>query len=156
MSWTDDLLGIPYRERGRAPTIEEARACGVCCAGLTILARFVRTGERMPDTGIDITANLRAAVGRAAELMNDPTWMFRKVGEHEPEEMDIVVMLRATDFGLGERMQPLHVGTWIAGGNILHVQSPAPGRIDTGSCLVSSRHPDVKRRIVGFARWKSA
>ncbi|QJP14669.1 hypothetical protein G3545_14065 [Starkeya sp. ORNL1] len=151
MSWTDELIGIPYRERGRAETLSQAHSLGVDCLGCTMLARLVRTGERMPEAGIDITANLRAAVLRARDLMGDPVWQFRKVGEHVPEEMDIVVMLRTIEHG--DRRQPLHVGTWLADGRILHTQAPAHDGQDMGSCLIDSRHPKVAARIAGFARW---
>lgn len=161
MSWADELIGLPYRDRGRASSPAEARAHGVDCLGLTMLARLVRTGERMPEAGIDAVTNLRAAVARAHELMTDPLWRYRSPEGHDPEEMDIVVMLRATDLPGPDRLQPLHVGTWLDSGGILHIQAPTGMRTrpeacgpDLGSRIIDGRDPKVRARIVGFARWR--
>lgn len=161
MAWTDDFIGVPHARRGRALTLAQARASGVDCWGLVMLAYREHIGVDLPDCGLDLGNTIREAILKAREMMEDPAWSFTEWGTAEPQDMDIVLMQTPVPLA-GPQLQPLHVGVYVGDGRILHVQPPIERSVmggpskrpQLGAVLIDSRDDRVRSRIKGFGRWQ--
>lgn len=127
----DALVGIPWVDKGRAPS-------GVDCWGLVVLANRARGLELPSYSDRYVTAADRRAIARliAGELDD---WVEIEAGR---ETVWDCVLLR-------DGPLPRHIGLVVAPGRMLHVEEHRT------SVIESYRSGTIRHRIVGFFRHRA-
>ena len=125
---TDDLIGIPYLERGRTRE-------GCDCWGLFRLV-YLSFGIALPDHRDDyVSVTDSREILRLLEA-GLPEWRAVPEGEERPVDG---LLLRLAG-------RPYHVGVIIGQGRFIHTMDKA------GACIESYRSVAYNRRVLGFFR----
>lgn len=129
MNWTDDYIGLPFREDGRDRE-------GLDCWGLVRLVYSERLGVDLPAYSGEFTDSSRATLRKVAALMEERSRLWREVPE--PREYD-VVLLRAGQLYC-------HVGLFVPRHDLLHIEAG----IDSAREPLTS--PRRRHSVVGYFR----
>lgn len=128
--WTDDLLGLPWREKGRDRN-------GVDCWGLCRLAFAERRGILLPSYHDAYSTTVDGAVIEKT-ISAEMAALVQPVAEADALAWDFVL--------LREGARAVHVGLVAAPGLMLHIERESTARVQRWA------DPEFRLRIVGFYR----
>lgn len=132
--WTDDFLGLPWREKGRDRN-------GVDCWGLCRLAFAEARGILLPSYHETYSTTVESALIEqtiGAEMPN----LVQRVPEAQAEAWDFVL--------LREGARATHVGLVAAPGLMLHIERDSTARVQRWA------DNEFRLRLVGFYRLAGA
>ena len=138
MSWANQYMGIPFKERGLTRD-------GADCWGLVRMIMLEQKGIELPDYG-EIAPN--ASMDKVEEIeaaIQGTTWTQIPTGQEK--KLDCVLMKGIIKVDGKTHSRPIHIGVVVKPGTLIHLE------IEGEVTIVDYRnHHRIKNRVVGFYR----